>query len=314
MSLKATQKAFISHHIRLDFFNNSKLDADIQSRISDDSEINFQFALQNIQGDNKETKGTDFSELTLLAMAYFYERIFPRDTQIKDADYTVNAVKGFFDACNHTQYTAIYEVDTTCYKLRDTALFRACYLIIQCAWFFNSEHFGRHQYLDYSSHYIKTAEQLPFEAYQYDKGDLLRKYKRIDEKRNTKYHPKGEPAFKFVDQWYYYILYLVCNELEVSTKHFKATLKDFREYNPSTKCPRILRVETPFSVIECDIKSAFPSFLDLQTGSRIKDKVYKNLMERKNISRSDAKVLFNSHLNSGKYKTWEQIKTFLLDC
>src|SRR5690554_5978898 len=313
MSLKATQKAFISHHIRLDFFNNSKLDADIQSHISDDSEINFQFALQNIQGDNKETKGTTFSELTLLAMAYFYERIFPKDA-ISDAVYTVEGVKGFFDACNYTPYTAIYEIDTTCYKLRDTALFRACYLIIQCAWFFNSEHFGRHQYLDYSSHYIKTAEQLPFEAYQYDKGDLLRKYKRIDEKRNTKYHPKGEPAFKFVDQWYYYILYLVCNELEVSTKHFKATLKDFRETNPLTKCPRILRVETPFSVIECDIKSAFPSFLDLQTGSRIKDKVYKNLMERKNISRSDAKVLFNSHLNSGKYKTWEQIKTFLLDC
>lgn len=314
MSVKASQKAFISHHIKLDFFNNSNLKTDIQNRISNESEINFQKALENIQGDNKETKGTDFSELTLLAMAYFYERIFPENVQIKDADYTVNAVKGFFDACNHTQYTAIYEVDTTCHKLRDTALFRACYLIIQCAWFFNSEHFGRHQYLNYTSHYIKTGEKLPMEEYQFDEGDLLRKYAKIDENRNTKFHPKGEPAFIFVEQWYYYILYLVCNELEVSTNQFKVTLKDFREYNPLTKCPRILRAETPFKVIECDIKSAFPSFLDLQTGSNIKDEVYTNLMKRKNITRSEAKVLFNSHLNSGKYKTPQQIKGFLLEC
>src|SRR5690554_6619283 len=189
MSLKATQKAFISHHIRLDFFNNSKLDADIQSHISDDSEINFQFALQNIQGDNKETKGTTFSELTLLAMAYFYERIFPKDA-ISDAVYTVEGVKGFFDACNYTPYTAIYEIDTTCYKLRDTALFRACYLIIQCAWFFNSEHFGRHQYLEYSSHYIKTGEQLPIEDYKYNKKDLIKQYGRIDIKRKKELYLK----------------------------------------------------------------------------------------------------------------------------
>jgi len=314
MSVEASQKAFISHHIKLDFFNDSNLKTDIQNRISDDTEINFQKSLENIQGDNKETKGINFSELTLLAMAYFYERIFPENVPIRNADYCINTVKGYFDACNYTPYTAIYEVDTTCHKLKDSALFKACYLIIQSAWFFNSDHFGRHQYLEYASHYIKTGEQLSYEMYRYDKGDLLRKYARIDEKRNTKHHPKGEPAFKFVEQWYYYILYLVCNELEVSTNHFNLTLKDFREYNALTKCPRILRVETPFKVIECDIKSAFPSFLDLLTGSRIKDEVYSNLMERKNLTRSQAKILFNSYLNSGKYKTKREIKGFLIEC
>lgn len=314
MSVKASQKAFISHHIKLDFFNNSNLKTDIQNRISNESEINFQKALENIQGDNKETKGTNLSELALLAMAYFFERIFPENVQIKDADYCINSVKGFFDACNNTPYTAIYEIDTTYYKLRDTALFKACYLVMQSTWFFNSPYFGRHQYLEYASHYIKTGEQLPIEMYRYDKGDLLRKYERIDENRNTKFHPKGEPAFKFVEQWYYYILYLVCKELELPANNFKTTLKDFREYNPLTKCPRILRAETPFKVIECDIKSAFPSFLDLQSGSRIKDEVYTNLMERKNITRSQAKVLFNSHLNSGKYKAKGEIQAFLVEC
>lgn len=314
MKIEASQKAFISYHIKLDFFNHSNLKTDIQNRISSESEVNFQTALSEIQGDNKETKGTSFSELTLLAIAYFYERIFPEDVQIRDAAYTINSVKGFFDACNKTPYTSIYELDTTCYELKDTALFKACFLIIQSAWFFNSEYFGRHQYLEYASHYIKTGEQLPVENYQYDKGDLSRKYSRIDEKRNTKHHPKGEPAFKFVDQWYYYILYLVCNELQLSTAHFKTSTKNFREYNPLTKCPRILRAETPFKVIECDIKSAFPSFLDLQTGSRIKKDVYSNLMNRKKITRSQAKVEFNSYLNSGKYKSKEEIKHFLIEC
>jgi len=314
MRIEASQKAFISYHIKLDFLNHSNLKTDIQNRISNESEVNFQTALSEIQGDNKETKGTSFSELTLLAIAYFYERIFPEDVQIRDAAYTINSVKGFFDACNKTPYTSIYEVDTTCYELKDTALFKACFLIIQSAWFFNSEYFGRHQYLEYSSHYIKTGEQLPVEKYQYDKGDLSRKYSRIDEKRNTKHHPKGEPAFKFVDQWYYYILYLICNELDVPLTHFKTSTTNFREYNPLTKCPRILRAETPFKVIECDIKSAFPSFLDLQTGSRIKKDVYSNLMKRKKITRSQAKVEFNSYLNSGKYKSKEEIKHFLIEC
>lgn len=314
MSMKATQKAFISHHIKLNFFNNSNLKTDIQNRISNESEINFQKALENIQGDNKETKGTPFSELTLLAMAYFFERIFPENVPIKTADYSINSVKGFFDGCNYTPYTAIHEIDTTCHRLRDSTLFRSCYLIIQSAWFFNSEHFGSHQYSEYTSHYIKTGEQLPIDAYKYDKGDLLRKYARIDNNRNTEFHPKGEPAYKFVDQWYYYILYMVCKEIDVPTKNFNDTLKDFREYNPLTKCPRILRSETPFKVIECDIKSAFPSFLDILTGSRIKKDVYIKLIKAKNITRSQAKVLFNSYLNSGKYKSKGEIKAFLLEC
>ncbi len=314
MSKAIQNRLYISPHIRLDFLNHSNLKQDIQNRQSDDIEMKFFRALQNIQGDNKETKGENLSEIVKLGMAYFFECIYPKKTPIKDSHYSVNAIKGFFDACNLSPYTAIYEVDTTYYKLRETVLFKACYLIIQCAWFFNSEHFGSHQYLDYTSHYIQTGNKLPIDNYNYDKENILRKYARIDEKRNSKYHPKGEPSFLFVEKWYFYILYMLCRELELPTKHFKIAEKDFREYNPLTKCPKILRAETPFKIIECDIKSAFPSFLDLQTGSNIKNEIYNNLMQRKNITRSQAKVLFNSVLNSGKYKTKEQIKIFLIEC
>lgn len=309
MSLKASQKAFISHYIKLDFCNDSRLDADIQNRISDDSEINFQNALQNIQGDNKETKGVTLSELTLLAMAYFYERIFPKDA-ISDAVYTVEGVKGFFDACNHTQYTAIYEVDITSHKLKDTALFRACYLIVQTAWFFNSEHFGRHQYLEYANHYIITKQKLPIDEYTYCKNDLIKQYGRIDIKRREGTLPKGIPAYYFVQQWYFHILFLVVRELGLNESNFIDTHTKHREYNPSIKLPTLLRWETPFVTVHCDIKSAFPSFLDAITGSNIGSGIYENIMQRRGCSRPDAKRLFNTSLNSGKKDYWKKEKAF----
>ncbi|WP_310991943.1 hypothetical protein [Aequorivita marina] len=308
MGLQASQKAFISHYIKLDFFNDSKLDADIQNRISDESEINFQIALGNIQGDNKDSKGTNFSELTLLAMAYFYERIFPKNA-ISDAVYTVEGVKGFFDACNLTNYTAIYEIDTTYYKLKDTALFNACYLVIQSAWFFNSEHFGRHQHITYVNHYAQYQKKLPESQYRYDIEYLHKKYKEVDEKEI-----KGVYGFKMVERWHYLILFLICKELDLPTNHFKISEKRFREYNPLVKCSRMLRGITPFKIVDCDIKSAFPSFIDFAINADKRHKVYSTLQENHNISRSEAKVLFNKWCNSGKYKTVLQTKNFLISC
>lgn len=309
MSIKASQRAFISHHIKLDFFNNSNLKTDIQNRISNESEINFQKALEDIQGDNKETKGVPLSELALLAMAYFFERIFPENVQPKDADYSLNSVKGFFDACNNTPYTAIYEIDTTYYKLRDTALFRACYLVIQSAWFFNSEHFGSHQHITYVNHYANTRKKLPESQYKYDIDYLNKKYSEVDDN-----NIKGVYGFKMVEQWYYLILFLIATELKLPTNNFTKSEKRFREYNPLVKCSRMLRPLAPFKICECDIKSAFPSFIDFATNGHRRENVYSNLQENHNITRSKAKVLFNKWCNSGKYKSISQTKDFLLTC
>ncbi|MFB9058034.1 hypothetical protein ACFFU9_14915 [Mariniflexile ostreae] len=309
MSVKASPQAFISHHVKLDFFNDSNLKTDIQNRISDATEINFQKALENIQGDDKEAKGVDLSELTLLAMAYFFECVFPKHAQIKDADYSINSVKGYFDACNHTSYTAIHEIDTTCQKLRDTALFKACYLIIQCAWFFNSDHFGSHQHIEYVNHYAKTRNKLPEKDYRHDLGYLNKKYNDVDES-----NIKGVYGYAMVNQWYYLILFLVVKELKVSDANFKTSETRFREYNPLVKCSRMLRPLTPFKVVEADIKSAFPSFIDFVINADKGKDVYSNLEKNHNITRTEAKILFNTWCNSGKYKTVEETKDFLLTC
>jgi len=306
---KAVPKTYIAEYIKLDFFNNSNLKTDIQNRISVDIERNFINALNEMRGDNKSGFGISFSEITRLAMAYFYSEIFT--DKIKDSYYTLEMVKGFFDGNNLTTYTAIHEIDTRFYKLKETHYFKHCWLIIQSAWFFNSEYFGHHQHIDYVNHYIKTGQKLPIEKYNFDRNYLDKKYNDIESAKKQKIPING---FTLVNHWYYGILFLICKELQLATTHFNISIKDNREYNPLPKTSRQLRPLAPFKIIECDIKSAFPTFLDIETGANLKDYVYNNLMQAKSITRGEAKILFNTICNSGKYKSKEFTKRFFIDC
>lgn len=309
VTTSAVPKKYISERIRLDFFNNSNLKTDIQNRISVNIETEFINALNDLRGDNKNGDGTSFSEITLLALAYFYNEIFI--DKVKDSYFTVEMVKGFFDANNLTAYTAIHEIDVTFCELKDAPLFKHCWLIIQSAWFFNSQYFGGHQHIDYLNHYITTGQKLPIEQYNFDRNYLDKKYKDIDSAKTKKILKNG---YSLVRQWYYGILFLICKELDLSISHFIVSVIDNREYNPLPKTSRQLRPLTPFKLIECDIKSAFPTFLDIETGSSLKENIYNNLMLSKGISRGEAKILFNKVCNSGKYKSVDETSAFFLEC
>jgi len=304
---KAVPKTYISDLVKLDFSNNSNLKNDIQNRISKDIDMLFFNALNNITGNEKT--GISFSEITLLALAYFYNDIF--ENTIKNEYYTITYVKGFFDAHNLTDYTAIHEIDVCYYRLKKAPYFNHCWLIIQTAWFFNSEHFGHHQHIDYLNYYIETGNKLPIEHYKYDKDYLQKKYLDIENAIKEKIKING---YSIVNHWYYGILFLICKELNLSVKNFKVNISDNREYNPMPTTSRQLRPLTPFKIIECDIKSAFPTFLDIETGANLKDHIYNNLMKSKKIKRGEAKILFNKVCNSGKYKSIEYTKAFFKDC
>lgn len=311
-SKKAEPNNFIPEWIKLDFDNNSNLKNDIQNRISDDIGNIFIEALNNIKGDYINNYGISFSEITRLAMAYFFSEIF-RDNK-KNEFYTLEMVKGLLDGNNLTNYTAILEIDVVFYKLHDAKYFHHCWLIIQCAWFFNSEHFGSHQYIDYINHFLKTGVKLSIDNYKFDKFYLEKKYSEIEKKSEDSNNDKIIDGTTLVSHWYYSILFIVCNELQLPISNFNVTSKDNREFNPLTKVPRILRHLTPFKLNECDIKSAFPTFLDLSINSNIKDYVYKNLMVTKNINRNEAKILFNKNCNNGKYLPKKDAILFLKNC
>ncbi len=308
-TIQAVPKAYIAEWIKLDFFNNSNLKTDIQNRISVTIGTTFYNALNDMKGDNKNGYGISFSEITRLALAYFYSEIFT--DKIKDNYYTLEMAKGFLDANNLTTYTAIHERNVPFAGLKDAPLFKHCWLIIQSAWFFNSEHFGHHQHIDYVNHYINTGQKLSIENYKYDPDYLQKKYDEIDSKKKEKIPING---FTLVNQWYFGILFLICKELQLSTTHFNISDIDNREYNPLPKTSRQLRPLAPFKLFECDIKSAFPTFLDVETGATLKDYVYNNLMQAKGITRGEAKVLFNTICNSSKYKSKKFTNAFFLDC
>jgi hypothetical protein len=306
---KAVAKKYIPEWIKLDFFNDSNLKNDIQNRISSNCRIEFINALNHIKGDNRDGGGVSFSEITLLAMAYFYSEIFK--DKIKDNYYSLRMVKGFLDADNQSNYIAIHEIDVEFFALRNDYYFRHCWLIIQSAWYFNSEYFGHHQYIDYINHFIMTGNKLPLSNYKFDKVHLEGKYEDL-QKQINKNLPINE--FKLVSDWYHGILFLVCKELKLPTTYFNVIDKDSREFNPWTKTARILRHLAPFKIIECDINSAFPTFLDIEVGSCLKDNVYNNLMLLKKIGRGEAKVLFNTYCNSGRYKSKEETISFFVEC
>jgi hypothetical protein len=307
--IKVLSKTYISPHIKLEFSNHANLKNDIQNRITSTTPNDFITALNEIKGDNKNNYGFSFSECTLQAMAYFYSDIFT--SGIRNEFYTLEMVKGFLDGNNLTSYTAIHEIDVEYRTLKDATYFKHCWLIIQSAWFFNSAHFGQNQHIDYVNYYIQTGKKLPIQEYNNDRKYLDKKYRDVDNRKH-----KGIPinGFTLVNQWYTGILFLVCKELKLSTENFNISRKDNREYNPLPKTSRQLRSLAPFKLIECDIKSAFPTFLDIETGANLKDHIYSNLMKSKGITRGDAKILFNTVCNSGKYKSKQETATFFIDC
>lgn len=308
-NIPAFSKKYISGNIKLDFSNKSNLKESIQNRISDDTETNFINVLQNMMGDDKTGNGIRFSEITLMAMAYFFDEIFIEEK--KDHHYSLDMVKGFLDAKNVSPYTAIYEIDVEFFKLKEAPYFDHCWLIIQTAWFFNSEHFGHHQHIDFLSYYATTGQKLPIDTYNFDPIYLEKKYLEILKSKEKNIIKDG---YSLVSQWYHCTLFLVCKELNLSTKNFKISIIDNREYNPLTKSSRQLRGLTPFRINECDIKSAFPTFMDIECKSNLKDSVYENLMLSRNITRADAKVLFNKYCNSGAYHSIEETTAFLIEC
>lgn len=95
---------------------------------------------------------------------------------------------------------------------------------------------------------------------------------------------------------------------------FKVADKDYREYNPSTKCPSMIRYDfLPYQYIEADIKSAFAQVIDKVIGSNRWEGVYSTVMSKKGISRGKAKVLYNVNLNWAEQSVSDK-NSFFSDC
>ena len=293
---------------------NDNFKEDIQRLSTDRIPFDFYEGIQNLKGNGYNANSTiSFSHLTKLAIAYFYECIF--NDKVKDADYTIYAVKGYLDACNLTNFIPSNTLVSEYKELNKPPLFDACYLIIQTAYHY-SEVFGKHQLLDYLNHYITTGEKLPDSAYNFDLNYLHTKYNDIERDKTKKGFYQNTKSY--LTNWYYSSQELILNELQIFNSNFKQQKKkEFRLYNSFAQCPRTLRYIQPVLLVGFDITGAYPSFIDRAVGSNLGKTIYDNLASAKNITRPEAKTLFNRALNSKKYRKGLRRDAYfqmLLDC
>ena len=85
------------------------------------------------------------------------------------------------------------------------------------------------------------------------------------------------------------------------TYYYKEKEGQNRYYTPLTSLPRSMRMDIPIQLVEFDIQSANPTFIDLICNTNMKDQVYDNISKNMSISREDAKTQYNRYLNSHKY-------------
>lgn len=317
----------VATYVNLPFVNvTENFKYSIQDKQSESITIEFYKALQNLKGNGTNKKDAiGFDRLTLFASAYFFEYIFGENLEngfkkhhTTDSDYTIKAIKGYFDACNLTNFTPTTSLTSEYKKLVKTSLFDACYLVIQSAYHYGTS-FLNHQFLDYMEHYILTSEKLPTDLYKYDKKYLEKKYQDIDLDKKNKSKEFFQTVKAFKKNWYFSTQELILNHLGIENDNFKKQKQEHhRLYNSLAQCPRTLRTEQPFLLVSFDISSAYPSMIDEEVGSNLGKSIYDNLANKKGISRSEAKTLFNRALNSKEYrKTIDKKEPFfamLLDC
>ena len=307
--LKNLRESHVESHVadnvnfKLTLKNNVNLKTSIQnSTISERELFN---NLDNLQGDTFGNPGIPFNKIVLQCLGYFFTEIY--QDRIQDNIYTLDFVKGCLDNCNHSPYTPLQAIPGEVLDLRNAPFFNHVYCIIQLAHYLNELDLEQHQFFIYSHHFITTGLKLPESEYKHDLNYLNKKY--------NDYATATEKGFKItsksiVKNHFYGCLWIICNELGLSTKNFNNKISDGREYSPIVKVAREFRQYFPLLLREYDLKSAFASFVDMFLGTDLKDKVYLNVMMEFNCDRNGAKILFNSMLNKGKYKSLEELETF----
>jgi hypothetical protein len=322
---------FVKENFLKKYFNVSITPADVNikyqcaTHYKTNTAKDFQFALEKVKGNIKSEDKNDVSFNTLLytAVNYFFDSIHGTTSndvfkphKVKDEFYTIRYIKQCFDNCNYTGFVPKERFVNEFVNLENALYFKECYLVIQTAFFYDSV-FGAHQFLEYTEYFATTGKMLPIDNYKYDVDVLEKKYNDIADDKTKLINSISN----YLYLWYYSAIELILNESSVKNNNFRQTERnnEFRIYNALAMCPRTLRYEQAFKMILCDISSAYPTMIDKHVGSDLGSTIYDNLAKEKNITRIEAKRLFNKALNSSKYRPLNSKKRddyfgMLLDC
>jgi hypothetical protein len=137
------------------------------------------------------------------------------------------------------------------------------------------------------------------------KNAVKETYKKIDKNETVYKFSRKTLLDKIVDSH----LFLLSNgEGSYRSKYIKN-----REYNAITQLTKVFRKTIPLRYLSIDLTSAYPQIVDKILGTNIGLSVYKNLMEKEKISRTEAKQFYNMTLNNHKFSI-KKAKSIFLDC
>ena len=138
----------------------------------------------------------------------------------------------------------------------------------------------KNDYQRYVSCYIETGKKLNPKFFRNNLTKLNEYYKKVDEAKakDELYNPFSLKAYER------YVLYM---SLKLSGEYtsdlddmFNVHNVGYREYNPLTNLPSVLRGELPFKVKEFDIRRAFPTFIDIELNTEYRHSVY-DILDKK---------------------------------
>lgn len=149
--------------------------------------------------------------------------------------------------------------------------------------FLKKEPLKNNDYVKYISCYIRTGVKLDAKYFRNNLNKLNEYYKKVDEKK-----AKGETFNPFSLRAYQrYVLFMALKFSGEYTsdldEKFGVQTVGYREYNPLTNIPSVLRGELPFAVKEYDIKRAFPTFIDIELRKEYRQNVY-NILDKKTFA------------------------------
>lgn len=142
--------------------------------------------------------------------------------------------------------------------------------IIEAIEFLNSNPLNKNDYYKYLNAYSEGNVRLSEKYFRHDLNRLERYYKVADQRKGS--NPFSKTNYESYVLFMYLKLY--GHYLESDDELFNVQIKDFREYNPLSKIPSVLRGCLPFGVKEYDIKRAFPTFIDIELNSEFRHTVY----------------------------------------
>jgi len=271
------------------------------------SDEQFYNLLNNIKGDLFQNKGVDFDKVIIHSLNYLFVNCI-NTSDLKDEDFNLEFAKSILDKNNCTGYTPIKtSPNSTTIPIYKKQYYKEAFAFIQLAYYLNEINLEENQFFIYINHFLNTNSKLPDSEYKLDIQYLHKKYNDFSKSKKNNFAITSRTTLK---SHFYGCLYIICNDLGLNTSNFKSDFSVGRDYNPMVKVPREFRKYFPFLLNEYDIKSAYPRFIDLQIGCDVADGIYDNLAAANNITRNEAKALYNKNLNSGAYHSKDYFKPF----